>query len=63
MRARCVLIVLLTYKLILYIKWPFGGVVGHWIVDFGEDECLAYWGKISDKVSHKLAAQGDLLKC
>ncbi|KJA29912.1 hypothetical protein HYPSUDRAFT_126366, partial [Hypholoma sublateritium FD-334 SS-4] len=30
-------------------KWPFGGVVGHWIVDFGEDECLAYWGKISDK--------------
>ena len=54
---------LLTHKLILHIKWPFGGVVGHWIVDFGEDECLAYWGKISDKVSHKLAAQGDLLKC
>ncbi|KAF9478171.1 hypothetical protein BDN70DRAFT_933627 [Pholiota conissans] len=30
-------------------KWPFGGVIGHWIVDFGEEDCLARWGKIVDK--------------
>ncbi|KAF8969502.1 hypothetical protein BDZ97DRAFT_145 [Flammula alnicola] len=30
-------------------KWPFGGVIGHWIINFGEDDCLARWGKVTDK--------------
>ncbi|KAF8192450.1 hypothetical protein BJ912DRAFT_924803 [Pholiota molesta] len=32
-------------------KWPFGGVIGHWTIDFGEEDCLARWGKIIDKAS------------
>ncbi|TFK43672.1 hypothetical protein BDQ12DRAFT_190657 [Crucibulum laeve] len=31
------------------IKWPFGGVIGHWIVDSGEAACLPYWGSFTDK--------------
>ncbi|KAF9569003.1 hypothetical protein CPC08DRAFT_757203 [Agrocybe pediades] len=30
-------------------KWPFGGIIGHWIVDFGEQDCVARWGKIVDQ--------------
>ncbi|KAF8165483.1 hypothetical protein B0H34DRAFT_241051 [Crassisporium funariophilum] len=30
-------------------KWPFGGVVGHWVVDFNEEDCTPHWGKFFDK--------------
>ncbi|KDR83897.1 hypothetical protein GALMADRAFT_236374 [Galerina marginata CBS 339.88] len=30
-------------------RWPMGGVIGHWIANFEEDQCLAYWGNFSDK--------------
>ncbi|KAF8812301.1 hypothetical protein BYT27DRAFT_7335593 [Phlegmacium glaucopus] len=30
-------------------KWPFGGVVGHWVVDFNEEDCTPHWGKFVDK--------------
>lgn len=30
-------------------KWPFGGVEGHWVIDFNEEDCTPHWGKFVDK--------------
>jgi hypothetical protein len=40
--------------LTFFQKWPFGGVEGHWLVDFDEEDCTPHWGELVDKVNISL---------